>query len=128
MENHGKYNDTIYFHDDTSLYLNLFIPSELNWKDKGLTVRQETKFPLEDTTKLTFTAAKPVKLALKIRRPGWASGLNVTVNGKPQTVTVEPGGYVTVNGEWKSGDTVTVKTPMTLHVEPLPNSSVILAM
>ena len=124
MENHGKYNDTIYFHDDTSLYLNLFIPSELNWKAKGLTVRQETKFPTEDTTKLTFTAAKPVKLALKIRRPGWASGLNVTVNGTPQPVTVEPGGYVTVNGEWKSGDTVTVKTPMTLHVEPLPSSKI----
>ena len=124
MENHGKYNDTIYFHDDASLYLNLFIPSELTWKDKGLKVRQETKFPLEDTTKLTFTAAKPVKLALKIRRPGWASGLNVTVNGKAQPVTVEPGGYVTVNGEWKSGDTVTVQAPMTLHVEPLPNSKV----
>ena len=122
MENHGKYNDTIYFHDDSSLYLNLFIPSELAWKEKGLTVRQETKFPSEDTTKLTFTAATPVKLALKIRRPGWASGLNVTVNGKAQAVTVDPGGYVTVNGEWKSGDTVVVKTPMTLHVEPLPNS------
>ncbi|HKV98677.1 MAG TPA: beta-L-arabinofuranosidase domain-containing protein [Vicinamibacterales bacterium] len=124
MENHGKYNDTIYFHDDASLYLNLFIPSELTWKDKGLTVRQETKFPSEDSTKLTFTAAKPVKLALKIRRPGWAVGLSVTVNGKLQTVNVEPGGYVTVNGEWKTGDTVTVKTPMTLHVEPLPNSKV----
>ena len=124
MENHGKYNDTIYFHDDSSLYLNLFIPSELTWKDKGLTVRQETRFPLEDTTKLTFAAAKPVKIALKIRQPGWASGLNVTVNGKPQTVAVGPGGYVTVNGEWKSGDTVTVKTPMTLHVEPLPNSKI----
>src|SRR5262249_35705 len=112
MENHGKYNDTIYFHDEASLYLNLFIPSELTWKDKGLTVRQETRFPVEDSTQLRFTAAKPVKLALKIRKPGWASGFSVSVNGYSQPVMVDSGGYVTVNAAWKTGDTVTVKAPM----------------
>ena len=65
MENHAKYADTIYFHDDASLYVNLFIASELTWKEKGLTVRQETRFPEEDTTRLTFTAARPVRLALE---------------------------------------------------------------
>jgi DUF1680 family protein len=45
MENHAKYPDTIYFHDDQSLYINLFIASELNWREKGLTLRQETRFP-----------------------------------------------------------------------------------
>jgi DUF1680 family protein len=60
MENHGKYNDTIYFHDDSSLYVNLFIPSELTWKDKGLTVRQLTKYPEQDTTSLAFTAHRSV--------------------------------------------------------------------
>ena len=63
MENHAKYGDTIYFHDDQSLYVNLFIASELTWKEKGLVVRQETRFPEEDTTRLTFTAKKPVRLA-----------------------------------------------------------------
>ena len=63
MENHGKYNDTIYFHDEASLYVNLFIPSELSWKDKGLTVRQLTKYPEQDSSSLSITAAKPVKLS-----------------------------------------------------------------
>ncbi len=124
MENHAKYGDTIYFHDASSLYVNLFIPSELKWADKGLTVRQETKFPNEDTTKLTMTTAKPVKLALKVRDPGWSSGMTVMVNGQRQAISGQPGSYVTIDREWKTGDTVTVKTPMSLHVEPLPNSQV----
>src|SRR5262249_42287154 len=61
MENHAKYGDTIYFRADQALYVNLFIASELNWKEKGLVVRQETKFPEEDTTKLSIKTAKPVK-------------------------------------------------------------------
>ncbi|MBM3302708.1 MAG: glycoside hydrolase family 127 protein, partial [Deltaproteobacteria bacterium] len=72
MENHAKYGDSIYYHDNHSLYVNLFIASELNWREKGLVVRQETKFPDEDRTRLTFRTRKPVRLALKVRYPGWA--------------------------------------------------------
>src|SRR5262245_36159390 len=113
MENHGKYNDTIYFHDPSTgsgqatstgsgqapaLYVNLFIPSELNWKDKGLTIRQLTKFPDQDATSLTVTAEKPTRLAMKIRYPSWAaSGMTITVDGKPQTVSAQAGSYVTVD-------------------------------
>ena len=50
MENHSKYADTIYFHDGGSLFVNLFIASELTWTEKGNSVRQETKFPESDTT------------------------------------------------------------------------------
>jgi DUF1680 family protein len=83
MENHAKYPDSIYFHDGTSLYVNLFIASELNWRAKGLIVRQDTRFPESDTTRLTITTVKPVRLALKIRYPGWAkSGMGLVVNGR----------------------------------------------
>ena len=64
MENHSKYGDTIYFHDDDSLWVNLFIASELNWKDKGLTVTQETGFPESDETALLFKADKPVEMTV----------------------------------------------------------------
>ena len=62
VENHAKYGDSIYFHDDSTLYVNLFIASELNWKAKGLKVRQETKYPEEATSRLVFTREKPVEL------------------------------------------------------------------
>ena len=71
-----------------TLYVNLFIASELNWREKGLRVRQETRFPEQDSSRLMFTAAKPVRLAVKVRFPSWAvSGMSLAVNGAAQPVT-----------------------------------------
>jgi DUF1680 family protein len=124
MENHSKYGDTIYFHDAGSLYVNLFIASELSWPEKGLVVRQETHFPESDSTVLKIKAEKPVNFALKIRHPAWAtSGLDVTVNGRRQPVTSTPGSYFTLPSDWHDGDKVEIHFPMKLHTEPLPGVS-----
>jgi DUF1680 family protein len=122
MENHGKYGDSIYFHDDRSLYVNLFIASELNWNAKGITVRQETRFPEEDTTHLAIRCLAPTRLALKIRYPSWAvTGLSLKINGKDESVRAQPGSYITVDREWKNGDIVDVTFPMSLHMEGMPD-------
>ena len=85
MENHAKYGDTIYFHDDRSLFSTCSSPRELTWKEKGLVVRQETRFPEEDATRLIIQCSKPVRLALKIRVPAWAlSGIAVAINGQKE--------------------------------------------
>ena len=129
MENHTKYGDTIYFHDDRSLLVNLFIPSEVTWAEKGLAVRQETRFPEEDTTHLTMTAKPPVRVALKVRYPGWArSGVTVTVNGQRAPIEATPGSYVTIDREWKSGDRVDVQLPMSLRTEAMPDDPTMLAV
>ncbi|MGO9113222.1 MAG: beta-L-arabinofuranosidase domain-containing protein [Thermoguttaceae bacterium] len=112
IENHAKYADTIYAHDANTLYVNLFIPSELTWKEKGLVIRQETKYPESDTTRLTFKCAKPVKLTVKVRRPFW---------------TQNPG-YAEYNRQWQDGDTLDVQLPMNLRVEPLPGEPKIVAL
>ena len=124
MENHSKYGDTIYFHAADSLYVNLFIASELIWKEKGLIVRQETKFPESDTTVLKIKVEKPLSFALKIRHPKWAaSGVFVSVNGRDQAVRSAPESYFTLSREWHDGDTVEIHLPMILHTEPLPGAS-----
>ncbi len=129
MENHAKYGDTIFFRDASSLYLNLFIASELTWKDKGLVVRQETTFPEEDKTRLTFRTQKPVRLALKVRRPSWvSSAMTVAINGRPEPVTAGPGSYATFDREWKDGDTVEVRWPMSLRLEAMPDDPNIVAL
>jgi len=129
MENHAKYGDTIYFHDDRSLYLNLFIASELAWKEKGLVVRQETRFPEEDTSNLLVRCEKPVRLALKIRYPSWMkSGFAVSVNGKAEPVQAAPGSYVSVEREWKDGDRVVIRLPMSLRLEALPDDPKMVAL
>lgn len=129
MENHAKYTDTIYFHDERSLYVNLFIASELRWKEKGLSVRQETRFPEEDTTRLVLKADKPIRLALRVRYPSWAqSGIWLTINGKRESVNAMPGSYITVEREWKTGDTVEVRLPMSLRMEAMPDDSKTVAL
>ena len=116
-ENHSKYGETIYFHKDDTLWVNLFIPSQLTWKDRGLTIRQETEFPVKDTSKLTIKAEKPVELAVKIRVPYWATqGVEVRVNGELQKVEAKQQSYVTVDRTWKDGDRIDVKLPMKVHM------------
>jgi len=129
MENHAKYGSTIYFHNEQSLYVNLFIASELRWNEKGLRLRQETRFPEEDVTRLTFECKKPVRLALKIRYPSWAqSGITVKVNGKEQPIVETPQSYVMVERRWNDGDKVEVHVPMTLHTECMPDDSSMVAV
>jgi DUF1680 family protein len=117
IENHSKYADTIYYHNDNDLWVNLFIPSELNWKEKQVTIRQETKFPEEDTTTLTISTKKPKKFMINIRVPYWAyNGVDVSVNGKKETVDAKPQSYLSLTGTWKDGDTIAVRLPMSVHV------------
>ena len=122
MENHGKYNELIYTHRNDSLFLNLFIPSELNWKQKGIKIKQETKFPYEEKTNLTVTQGSS-KFTLMIRYPSWVSdgALKVIVNGDTMQVTSHPSSYFAVNRIWKSGDVIQIDLPMHNTIEHLPN-------
>jgi uncharacterized protein len=121
MENPARFGESIYFHGADSLYVNLFIASQLTWADKGVVVRQETRFPDEDTVHLTIKAAHPVELALNLRHPRWSAGMTVALNGK--TVDAgSPGSYAVVKRTWKDGDRIDIRVPMTLRTEPLPGT------
>ena len=83
VESFAKLGDSIFFHDDRSLYVNLFVPARLQWPEKGLFVRQETRFPDDDEVHLEFQCEKPVALGLRIRVPYWATrGITVRINGE----------------------------------------------
>jgi DUF1680 family protein len=122
IENHAKYGDSIYFHDDNDVFVSLFIASELNWSDKGVRIRQQTKFPEQEGTTLIFRTNKPVELALNIRIPYWAKRpVTVRINRKIQKVHSEPGSYLTLNRTWKKGDRVRIDMPMSLHLHRMPD-------
>lgn len=117
VENHAKYGDSIYFHDDRTLWVNLFIASELNWPEKGVSLRQETSFPREQGTTLTFHTAKPVSLNLQLRVPYWAGkGVTVKVNDQTLATDATPQGYISTDRTWADGDRVSYSLPMSLHV------------
>jgi hypothetical protein len=124
VENHSKYGEAIYFHETNSLWVNLFIASELSWPDQGLVVRQDTTFPQSDTSLLTFQGSNAVPLTLKIRYPSWAqAGMVLAVNGTPQTVTNSPGSYVRITRTWQNNDQVQIRFPLALRAESLPGDT-----
>ncbi|MEO2064766.1 MAG: glycoside hydrolase family 127 protein [Christiangramia sp.] len=125
IENHGKYNEFIYAHTANDLYVNLFIPSVLNWKEKGLKLTQKTQFPQEDATSFTIHTRKSQKLNLLIRFPEWTDkeGFQIKVNGKNWNIDQVSGNYISVNRKWKDGDEVSVELPMHISTEALPDGS-----
>lgn len=125
MENHGKYGGFIYAHSTDGLWVNLFVASELDWRERGVTVRQETAFPDVPRTKLTLRLAQPQRFALRLRHPGWVErgGFDVSINGQKQSVLSSPASYLSVTREWRDGDTIEIELPMRTTVERLPDGS-----
>jgi len=116
FENHVKYNEAIYYHDEQGVYVNLFIPSELNWKEKGLRLTQQTTFPSSEYVTLTVDVDQPITMPLYLRHPVWAARVEVKVNGKKITVGQQPSSYITLKRKWKKGDRVEIYYPMELHL------------
>ncbi|MBN2505842.1 MAG: glycoside hydrolase family 127 protein [Verrucomicrobia bacterium] len=130
MENHAKYADSIYHHDADSLYVNLFIPSELTWKDKGLALRLETRFPEEDIVRLRVLTPPASRLgAIRVRCPAWAGdGVRFRVNGASLPLATTAGQYAALDRAWKRGDTVEIRLPMRLRVVSMPDDPDVVAL
>jgi DUF1680 family protein len=114
LETNTKMQDSIYFYDSSSLYVNLFTPSVLNWKARNVTITQSTTFPVTDSTTLKIDGEGT--WAMKIRIPAWTSGATITVNGALQSISTTSGTYATLSRTWAPGDTVTIKLPMNLRL------------
>ncbi|WP_206794186.1 beta-L-arabinofuranosidase domain-containing protein [Amycolatopsis sp. MtRt-6] len=126
IETQTKLADSIYFYSGTTLIVNLFLPSVLNWTQRGITVTQTTSFPVGDTTTLTVTGSGT--WAMRIRIPGWTSGATISVNGVAQNVATTPGSYATLSRTWTSGDTVTVRLPMKVALKPANDNANVAAV
>jgi DUF1680 family protein len=126
-EEYAKLTDTIYFHDDDSLYVNLYIDSQLEWPEKGLRFRQETRFPEQQGTTIIVAAEKPVQMAINLRIPYWVRGGSVKVNGTALAAFASPSSYLTLNRTWKTGDKIELSLPMGLHIDRMPDNELIQA-
>ena len=122
MENHGKYSQFIYTHQNNSLFLNLFVASELNWREKGIKLVQKTQFPNEEKTIIKITEGN-AKFKLMVRYPSWVKegALKIQVSGKPVEIDAKPSSYVAVERNWKKGDEVQILLPMHNAIEKMPN-------
>ncbi len=119
MENHGKYAQFIYTHSGDSLWVNLFIPSQLEWKEKGVKLIQNNKFPEKESTSLTISIAEPKEFTVNLRHPAWCTNPSIRINGQPFKVKSEPSSYIQVSREWHDGDVVEMELPMHMELEEL---------
>ncbi|PWT98890.1 MAG: hypothetical protein C5B52_11435 [Bacteroidetes bacterium] len=124
MENHSKYTEGIYYEgNDASLLVNLFIASELNWKEKGILIKQETSFPVKNLVKFSIRSKSPQKFALKLRHPAWAKGsVKIKLNGKIFETKENDQGYFVINRTWNNDDRVEMELPMDLYTEAMPDN------
>ncbi|WP_312192293.1 glycoside hydrolase family 127 protein [Sphingobacterium sp.] len=124
MENHAKYGEMIYAHNNEGLFVNLYIPSRLHWKEKGVEVIQETNFPFEKNTRIRIDTKKPTSFTLFIRKPSWLTASpTILVNGKPQKAASVTDQHIQIKRTWRKGDIVDVALPMGIHSEQLPDKS-----
>lgn len=130
VESHSKFGDSIYFHDDTGIWVNQYVASEVAWPEKGVRVVQETAIPVKDTTRLTVHVTKPTQMALRIRLPYWLAGSATVVvsRGGALRGAGGPGTYITIDKVWEDGDHVDVTLPMKLHVHAMPDDPTLQAV
>lgn len=125
LENHTKYGELIYAHDQKDLYVNLYLPSTLNWKENNLVLTQTGDLSKGNAVSLKLTLKKSVPFALKLRRPQWCKVIEfaVVVNGQPTRYTAGDDQYIELNRQWSNGDVVDIRMPMHLRAEFLPDGS-----
>jgi DUF1680 family protein len=123
IESHAKYGEFIYAHEGDSLYVNLFIPSRLDWREKNIQISQNNIFPDEEKTQITINGNK--KFTLKIRYPQWVGvgELGIRINKKIIKVIAQPGEYVSLERHWHKGDKVDVQLPMKTYLEQMSDQS-----
>src|SRR5690606_15249610 len=121
----SKYGEFIYARDISSkkipqIYVNLFIPSRLTWKEQGIALEQKNLFPDVQSTRIRIDSDK--RFALHIRYPAWVEKgqLIVKVNGKKSRISHKPGSYIKLEKNWKKGDLIDIELPMQVHLEQMP--------
>lgn len=119
MESHAKHADSIYWSDADTLFVNLFIPSSLDWRERGVALDLDTRFPDEEEVRLTLHRAPVHPTAIALRLPAWAANPSVALNGKPAALK-RRNGYALLHRKWRAGDRISLSLPMRLRAEPIP--------
>lgn len=120
LESHAKHGDSIWWHDDATLYVGLFIPSTLDWRERGIRMELDTRYPFAEDVTMRVGAAGRTPMAIAMRLPGWCDTPSLKVNGEPAAFERRRG-YAVVTRRWRPGDTLALTLPMKVRAEPVPD-------
>jgi DUF1680 family protein len=118
IENTARYNEGIYFRKNDALWVNLYIPSELSWRETGMVLRQQGDIMRGEPVRLTVVKPGAKAVTLNLRIPAWvAKPVTVRINDKPHSVDAKPASYVSLRRQWKAGDVIDLTLPAGLRLE-----------
>jgi DUF1680 family protein len=128
IESFASLQNAVYFEDEAGLFVNLFVPTAADWRERGLTVEQRTRFPEEDTTSLVVRTKTPQRFALRVRVPEWtAAGGRALLNGRALEAFSSPGSYLVIDRVFHDGDRLEVTLSMALRACPMPDDPTVMA-
>src|SRR5665647_3954280 len=122
-------NSNIYFHTDDKVWVNLYIPSEVKWEKRGVTISQKGNFPANPSVQFVISTKKPSKFAINMFVPEWATNqTKVLINGKPLSIDSKPLSYITLDRTWKNGDKIELTFEYKFYVKTMADNKNMLAI
>lgn len=128
IEAFSQLNSGIYYYNDSTLWVNLYIPSKVKWADRGIDLEQTGNFPMDPSIGFTVTTGRTSLFSLKLLVPAWASVTEVYVNSEPQNIEIEPGSYIQIRRQWKNKDKVKLVFHYDFHMKTMPDDQNVIAL
>ena len=128
IEAFASLNSGIYYHNDSALWVNLYVPSKVNWAKPGIELEQAGNFPTDPTIELTITSKKKAAFALRLFVPSWENKADVYINNERQNIEITPNSYISLHREWKNRDKIRLVFQYEFYVKPMPDDKKVIAV
>ncbi|MBN2612613.1 MAG: glycoside hydrolase family 127 protein [Bacteroidales bacterium] len=121
-------NSNIYYHNDSSLWVNLYVPSKVNWAEKKVKLEQTGNFPMDSCIEFSLSVKNKSLFKLNLLTPSWAKKVDVYVNNEKQNIEIVPGSYISLNREWKNNDKIELIFHYNFYIKTMPDDNNVLAI
>jgi uncharacterized protein len=128
IEAFAQLNSAIFYHYNSTLWVNMYIPSKLNWVDKGVFIEQSGDFPANSGVEFSISTKEKQVFELKLFIPSWARKVEVSVNGEKQIITTTPESFLSLHRQWEDNDKVSLKFEYDFHSKSMPDDENVIAL
>lgn len=128
IEAFAALNTGIYYHNDSTLWVNMYIPSKVNWQAKSLSLEQGGNFPADSVVEFTLKTAKKSGMTLNFLIPDWSNKSEVYVNNQKQALDTRPGSYLSLRREWKDNDRIRLVFHYDFYFKAMPDDENVFAI
>ncbi len=124
VEAMSKLSKDVYYHNEDTLFINLYIPSSVRWPEKGLLLEQKTDFPVSEQSIIILKLEKQANFTIKLRIGYWMrQGIKVRINGESVPIECKAPAFAAINRLWNNNDRIEIEMPMDFHIHRMPDNN-----